>query len=246
MTTRPAIGPPRLTDVLVPACSGTDAGQAISTAVGIGRRLDLPVRSFEVAPDGSAIATKELRCGSSTAPRQAGGRGSDAAPLRWSSSLLVQLMGTPRRRGRLARHGLPSEVDPYADMMIGPACADSSHETWRQLVVPIDGSAEADAVAPIAASWATAYGLELSLVGVVVPEPPPLREGRDAGRHRFLVDPIGHLHDLVDMHQINHTQPLLRIIVDRLSASAAIADHLRKERSTVLVVPASERSSRSQ
>jgi len=227
-----------LTDIVVPSCRGTDTSRTIPTAVGLGRRLDLPVRSFHYSPDGSTIAATELCRGSSTEERPVRGRGScGGATVRWSSSLLVRLAGSRRNRLKSARRRLPLSDLPGAELVIGPMADLPSHDGWQRLVVPIDGSPETDALVPIAASWATAYGFELSLVGVLVPEPPPSRDDREPGRERFLVDPLGHLHHVIDAYGIAPTRPLVQVVADRLDASVAVAGHVRHEHSAVLLIP---------
>ena len=240
MTARPASHSAGLTDVLVPACGGTDASRAIAAAVALGRRLDLPVRSFEYKRDRSVIASDELGFGSDAAARSMDGRRSGVS-IHWSSSLLVRLAERRQRRLSSEPRILPPGCEPAADVTFGPRASDTSQQDWQRLVVPIDGSTETDALVPIAASWAAAYGFELLLVGVVVPEPPPVREGRQPRRHRFIADPLRHLLHLVETYGITDTEPLVQIIGDRLSASVALADHLRDEQASVLLVPATHR-----
>ena len=151
--------------------------RAVPVAIAVGSRLDVPIE-LALAP----------------------GRADDDAST---------LTALAERHGRLVVAGGPSSTDETGRPLVvsafhprrrlgagscrievGPAVLSQRHRRFEQLVVPLDGTPELDALVSHAVHWAEVYGLCLRVLGVVPDGPAPQRPVPDpTPRQRFALDP---------------------------------------------------------
>jgi nucleotide-binding universal stress UspA family protein len=88
--------------------------------------------------------------------------------------------------GSVARALVASARQPM--VTVGPPCVAGDRDGPEPLsagdvIACVDGSGASEVVLPVAAAWASALGMRLTIVTVAEPSPPPLRAGATWHRH---------------------------------------------------------------
>jgi nucleotide-binding universal stress UspA family protein len=121
-------------------------------------------------------------------------------------------------------------------LLIGPrATVDETGS--KRLVACVDGTPASEALIPVAAAWATALGLAMSIVTVAEPVPESIRE---AGRYARMfgpdIDADRYVADLVDQWRDRVPAVDGTAIYDPVTVAGGLVDHLEREGAVLVVL----------
>jgi nucleotide-binding universal stress UspA family protein len=255
----------RLRQVLVPLDGSEFALRALPTARVLADRLDAEVHTVSVAgADDDAARLRRLAAaalgiddGDDKVLVVAEGDPSEVIARRAEElgSCVVCLSTHGRGRlhgavvGSVARSVLQRSSAPL--VALGPM-ADNPGWTPRprswpeplstpRLVACVDGSAPSEQVLPIAASWASALGMSMTILTVADDDPPSIRpvEGRRYGSHTA---PQPYVDDLVDQWRGQVEQVDGEVVRDAIGTAEGIRRHLAQRPAGLVAVTTHARS----
>lgn len=247
--------------VLVPLDGSEDAAAATPTAVELARRFGAELHAVTVAAsDDEAAELRERVAARLNDPSRLDVVVSDD-PVGVISHRAAELgdslvcMST-RGRGRVAgavvgsvaREVLQTLETPL--VVVGPRVADVSAGTRTvhaplsvaRMIACVDGSAESETVIPVAAVWAKALDMSLTVATVAEPIPPPMddrRWHRHIGPH---ADAEKYIAEVLDRFSRTAEGATGQVIYDPISAGDGLRTYLEREPAGMLAVTTHARS----
>jgi nucleotide-binding universal stress UspA family protein len=255
--------------VLVPLDGSEVAARALPTAQALGERFGAVVHSVSVAADASDADRMQLHAMDALGGARAADRIHVVVEAnvvegieRWSTELesTVVCMTTQGRGravgavvGSTARSLIARSAHPI--VVVGPSAERPpvfvSRRSPARLPVPlsvprlvacVDGSTSSEAVLPIAAAWAEALEMSLTILTVADPSIPPL-DGGATWRRRYgpVDDPEGHVASLVArLHQLGG-DVTGEVEYDPISPSSGLKAYLDRRPAGLLAVTTAAR-----
>lgn len=238
----------------LPACVfATDDGsppsrRAAATAAGLASRFDIPLRPVHLTAEARHRVTVDDQLSldhlEPDHPAVAGGPDrvdTLIAEAAESSALIVAAVpsiGRVRRRARAL--GRPLAMNSHLPWVaVGPGLRQIHRLGPEQLIIPLDGRPQADALVPTALSWATAFGLTVHLIAVVPGGPKPLRPPTNPSpQQQFNMDPDSHLQQLLDAQPHGGVEVKTDTLRDPIGVASAMNRLLRHHPDAVILAPA--------
>jgi nucleotide-binding universal stress UspA family protein len=234
--------------VLLPLDGSTHAERALGPAGWLARRLgaELHVIAADVKRPESQWYRNRLACLVDRQPGITAHRTSDPDVAHAVRSLADELAPT---LVCVATHGWASGaafVGPtfatIAAASTGPvvavgACARSTvDEAAGRIVAVVDGTSASEAVLPVAADWARGLGIDLSIVTVAEPTPPPIVPGADRLRGYGPEDPDGYIDRLLHRPDLAGLDVDGAVIWDASSPHIGVLTELDQRPATLLAL----------
>lgn len=251
--------------VLVPLDGSIRALDALPTAHAIAARFGAEVHSVSVAKSNHMIGSLRAVGNFGIDAEQDDGRmvvlsGVDPAAAiaqraRELESCLVCM--APHGRGRLggavlgsvARAILPSTgsiiaVGPMADqpMWSVPPPQWPTPLTTPRVVACVDGSPESEAVLPVAAGWARALDMSLTILSFIDDAPAPLRPQPPTDQYGSTDDPRAYLRDLAARWQDEVTDIHPLVIPEPIGPASGLRQYLARHPAGLVAVATSGRT----
>lgn len=135
---------------------------------------------------------------------------------------------------RAAEHGAPT-------LCVGPRVEEPPWHPRHGVLVCLDGSIESQRAIGPARRWADLLGQPITLLTVTAETPP----GMTGPEHRFHfgpLDPAHYLGSVAEELRTSGTPVSTVVLTDQLSPASALRQHLRDDRSTLVVTSTSSRT----
>lgn len=135
----------------------------------------------------------------------------------------------------LRRRGAPIFV-------AGPECAEKAVLEPYRLVACLDGGPDAEQVLPVAARWADAFGMDLSLITVAEPTPDPVRPESTGFRRHGPDHPEAYLTEAAGRVERVSGEVTTHVVYDPIAPADGVAAHLREAPATLVAISSHARS----
>ena len=252
--------------VLVPLDGSELALQAMPTARALADRFGAELQTVSVAETDDdaarlgalASAAMGIEPGDDRAFVVAQGEPADVIAGRAESLGACVVCLSTHGRGRLggavvgsvARSILQRVAEPM--LALGPSADNPGWSprprSWpeplsvRRIVACVDGSATSEQVLPIAAAWARALEMSLTIVTVVEDAPPPIRPDREHRRYGEQADPQRYVEALVEQWAPNAAGVDGEVLRDPIGPAGGLRLHLDRRPAGLVALTTHARS----
>jgi nucleotide-binding universal stress UspA family protein len=153
------------------------------------------------------------------------------------------VMGSVARRVLETRNQPIVAVGPFADRPAPFSPKKPVPLSANHLVACVDGGEASEHVLPVAAGWATALGMSMTILTVAEPTPPPLQEPPRWHRlHGPNEDAEAYLHGLAERWRGQVPELQTQVVYDPISAAGGMRTYLDSHRADLLAVTTHGRS----
>ncbi len=258
------LAPVAVRNVLVPLDGSDLSLRAVPTARALGRRLDADVHTISVASDDRAehlraLASATLDVDTDDEHVLVVESGDPAEVIAGRAAELDSALVcmTTHGRGRLRGAFVGSVARAVLERVAGPVVAlgpmadnpgwSPRPRSWpeplsvRRIVACVDGTSGSEQVLPLAAAWAAALEMSLSIVTVVEDTPPPLSPSREP-RYGKRGDAGVYVTELARAWSEHVDDVDAEVLRDPIGPASAIRQHLEQRPAGLVAVTTSARS----
>lgn len=256
----------RISHVLVPVDGSEFSLQALPTARALAERLDAELQTISVATGHDSVdrlralaaASLGVEAGDARAHVVSGGDPAEEIARRAAELeecvVCLTTHGRGRLHGALVGSGARSVLQRSADAMIalGPMADNPGWSprprSWPEplsvprIVACVDGSETSEQVLPVAASWARALGMSLTVLTVTEDAPEPLRRELQRSRYGKGEAPESYIESLVQRWSGVLPKVDGEVVRDPIGPAGGIRAHLDQRPAGIVAVTTHARS----